>query len=522
MNQHIQTLLKFIEQSEKLSTDEKKSFSIAARNVENELDSKNRDLEFEASLEKVRDVALSMRKAEELTGICEVLFSELRSLGFSEMRNTMINIHNDDKGSFLNYDFSDEIGKSITHFFYNTHPVIENQVKQIRSSKDAFSVTAFSGSELEEWKKFRKSRGEQDDPRLENISELFYYFYSIGTGSIGISSFRSLTKEKLEILKKFRNVFDLAYQRYMDVSQAEAQAREAQIELSLERVRARTMAMQKSDELQDVAILLFQQMNVLGVPTGSCGFNIWNKDEIAATVWTTSSEGALQAPFIMPHTESEIYKNVYSAMKKGETFLVKEVSGNALKKHFDYLLSLPGIGNVIKKLRENGYTFPEIIVYHFAFFNNGYLSFHLSDPFPEVHDIFKRFAKVFEQTFTRFLDLQKAEAQAREAKIEASLERVRSRSLAMNSSDELVDASTVLFNELKSLNIETIRTGVGIVDETKGTVEVWSSQLINQQQNNILGTVPFNIHPFFKKYFESWKRKESYFSYEMVGDDLKD
>ena len=161
MNQHIQTLLNFIEQSEKLSADEKNNFSSAAKNVEKELDSKNRDLEFETSLEKVRAVALSMKKAEELTGICEVLFIELRSLGFIEMRNTMINIHNDEKESFLNYDYSDEIGKSITHFFYNTHPVIENQVKQIRSSKEAFSVTVFSGRELDEWKKFRKSRAER-------------------------------------------------------------------------------------------------------------------------------------------------------------------------------------------------------------------------------------------------------------------------------------------------------------------------------------------------------------------------
>jgi len=42
-----------------------------------------------------------------------------------------------------------------------------------------------------------------------------------------------------------------------------------------------------------------------------------------------------------------------------------------------------------------------------------------------------RFGKVFQQTYTRFLDLQKAEAQAREAQIEAALERVRSRTLAM-------------------------------------------------------------------------------------------
>ena len=40
------------------------------------------------------------------------------------------------------------------------------------------------------------------------------------------------------------------------------------------------------------------------------------------------------------------------------------------------------------------------------------------------------FAMVFEQTYTRFLDLKNAEAQAREAQIEAALERVRSKTMA--------------------------------------------------------------------------------------------
>jgi len=41
-----------------------------------------------------------------------------------------------------------------------------------------------------------------------------------------------------------------------------------------------------------------------------------------------------------------------------------------------------------------------------------------SKPYPEAPMIlFMRFAKVFEQTHTRFLDLQKAEAQARELKL---------------------------------------------------------------------------------------------------------
>ncbi|MEZ4691746.1 MAG: hypothetical protein R3A12_16950 [Ignavibacteria bacterium] len=38
----------------------------------------------------------------------------------------------------------------------------------------------------------------------------------------------------------------------MEVTQAEAQAKEAQIEAALERVRSRSMGMQNSEELKDV------------------------------------------------------------------------------------------------------------------------------------------------------------------------------------------------------------------------------------------------------------------------------
>ncbi|MFX8285755.1 hypothetical protein ABTL53_19635, partial [Acinetobacter baumannii] len=66
---------------------------------------------------------------------------------------------------------------------------------------------------------------------------------------------------------------------------------------------------------------------------------------------------------------------------------------------------------------------------------NSFLIFHrfkLVDFTEEEGIIFKRFAKVFEQAYTRFLDLQKAEAQARESEIQLALERVRAKSLAMH------------------------------------------------------------------------------------------
>ena len=208
---------------------------------------------------------MTMHKAEDLLNICETLYTEFKSLGFEGLRNAMINIHNDAKRTFVNYDYSNFIGKSTNQLSYNTHPVIEKQIRQVRKAEDAFSESIFKGKDLSDWKKFRKRVGEKDDPRLKNAKALYYYFYSIGTGSIGISSFHPVQNDQLILLKRFRNVFTLSYRRYKDIALAELQAREAQIEATLEKIRSRSMAMQKPEELVEVAELMRKEMGRLSV-----------------------------------------------------------------------------------------------------------------------------------------------------------------------------------------------------------------------------------------------------------------
>src|SRR5207249_8853591 len=89
-------------------------------------------------------------------------------------------------------------------------------------------------------------------------------------------------------------------------------------------------------------------------------------------------------------------------------------------------------------------------------------------------DIIQRFSKVFQQSYTRYLDVQKAEAQAREARIEAAMEKVRSRALAMQRADELVDVAQLLRKEMGLLGVEELETSsIYIHDEVSGTTECW-------------------------------------------------
>src|SRR4029078_11166690 len=107
----------------------------------------------------------------------------------------------------------------------------------------------------------------------------------------------------------------------------------------------------------------------------------------------------------------------------------------------------------MERASAEGLSIPGFQIMHCAFFSQGYLWFITYEPVPEAYDIFKRFAKVFEQTYTRFLDLQKAEAQARESQIQLALERVRARTMAMQRSDELPDAASLLFKQMEELGV---------------------------------------------------------------------
>jgi signal transduction histidine kinase len=382
-----------------------------------------REAKIEASLERVRAQALSMRKPDDLTGICEVLFTELSTLGFSEIRNAMINIHDDEKASFVNYDYSDEIGQSINHLQYNIHPLIEKQIKQVRSAADAFSVTSFEKKDLADWIAFRKKIGEKDDPRIENTDALYYYFYSIGTGSIGISTFSSITEEKLDVLKRFRNVFDFAYRRYTDVAQAEAQAREARIEAALERIRSRALSMHNSSEVGDVSDLLFSELEKMDInPTGFSimifdraqdRYELWRAKEVAHQgVYETLSIKSMYDKLdqYLPGFTEELE----SKWNSGSPLFIAELSG---KRRISFIEANREMGNYTDDQFENVMRiYPDPIFWHLVFFKHGWIGLIQNEQLPAgILQVIRRFADVFEFAHTRFLDLQRAEVHALQA-----------------------------------------------------------------------------------------------------------
>ncbi len=498
MNQHLQEILNFITHANHLSAEERASLIKAVTDADSELTisefnlertekvkratailleetieeleqkrkavgAQNHELEIESSLERVRTVAMSMQKTDDVLNICKIIFAELQSLGFEELRNVLINFWNDEDRYLLDYDYSDFTGANIAHLPYNNHRAFEKFQERIRSAKDAFAELIINEDELASWKERRRKDGEYEDPRLDDITALYYYFYSIEVGAVGISTFSSLSEDKLKLIRRFRNVFDLAYRRYIDIEKAEAQAKEARIETALEKVRSRSLAMHASDEIKEVALTVLDKITELGIEMNG-GISLVTFVHASKDIvhWLTIGPDFFNVH--LPYFDHIIFKECDGARENGMELFAGVYSGEVKASYFKYLMEETGFSAAPQELKDwvndqpyFGFSFA--IQKHSGIFLNDYTGKYFSK---ETNNILIRFSKVFEQAYTRFLDLQKAEAQAREAQIEAALERVRSRSMAMHKSEELVEVVWLMDSEIAGLGVKLDNTTINI------------------------------------------------------------
>ncbi len=111
-----------------------------------------------------------------------------------------------------------------------------------------------------------------------------------------------------------------------------------------------------------------------------------------------------------------------------------------------------------------------------------------------------RFKKVFKQTCTRFPDLQKAEAQAREAQIEVALEKVRSQFLGLHRREDLLDVIRVLFEQMVQLNYEI--NNIGFLMEYRKTDDYSTWMAGVNADYPTIKHFPYFYHPFNRDYPE--------------------
>jgi signal transduction histidine kinase len=452
--------------------------------LEAKIKERTRELEIEASLERVRAVAMGMMKPDDMLEVCLTISQESEKLGIKDIRNVQTVIVNEQKGTYVNYQYFTAYDQStVEEVDYHKHPTVKEMALRMLSEADAFFSGSFEGEELEVFRNYRKQDHQFPDPLLDEATTVDYYFYSIGPGGLGFSTYKPLGDEGLRVFKRFHKVFSLAYRRFLDIQKAEAQAREAQIEAAVERVRAQSMAMYQTSDLYKVNEEMLNQLHKLRVD-GLTGVSIYLVDyNDVVTIWDLSSPGNMSNP--------NNYSLKYDSKKYpilGEWVEIWKTS------KLDYFVLDAPREKLIKVVEEFREIHPEMATNFKNAIESGKLKHQwnpagrlsegilsidlMTPPTEDIKTIVTKMAGAFNLAYQRFLDLQKAEIQAREAQIEAALERIRSRTLIMHFSAEVGDVSDLLFSELEKMNINPAGFSIMVFDRENDRYDLWRAKRV--------------------------------------------
>ena len=488
------------------------------QNAENQA----REAQIEAALERVRSRSMAMQQSEELKGVIQVIFDQL----------ALLNINAEHAGIVVDY----KAGQDWTFWVAETQDIPSRiSIPYLGSLWDRqFAEAKIQGTDFfttqldfEEKNAFYRELLPHI-PNLDKKAEEFYFAcpgLAISTSvqeDIGlyIENFSGTpySTEENEILNRFGKVCQQTYTRFLDIRKAEENARESEIQLALERVRARSMAMHKSEELSEVAAVLFEQIDRLGATLERLNLGIVREEEEIIEWWSTE-QGGRQINHLFKgsiHEPTTISK-VYTAWKEGKKSLVLDQTGLELKQWIRYVTEVIGLPFAPELKQERR-------VHSAAFFRHGTLLVSTPAPLPEGSmELLERFSAVFEQAYTRFLDLKKAEAQAREAQIEAALERVRAKSMAMHHTSELTETTAELFSQLDILGIRPWRCGLAIMTDDEKSFELWSSTTTPTGRNvAINGKTSATGHKITRDVTRAIRNKEDLYIYDLSGESLID
>jgi signal transduction histidine kinase/DNA-directed RNA polymerase subunit N (RpoN/RPB10) len=484
-----------------------------------------REAQIELGLERVRARAMAMQKSDELSELVDTVFKELTKLDFA-LTWCIINIIDENSMSNTLWAANPDINKAPEsyHMLFEDYPFHDAMMKgyKERAQKYIYVIEGEEKKVYDEYlfneTEFRKvpAEAQATSRAMEKYVVSFTFSNFGGLQTVGDVP---LSEANLDILSRFGKVFDLTYTRFNDLKLAEAQAREAQIEAALERVRSRSMGMQKSEELKEVIQVVYEQFVHLNIKIEHTGFVMDYKARDDYDIWIADP---LRVPsqVIIPYFDSVYYNRFNEAKEKGEDFFASNLSfeekNKFYQKLFDYIPGLP------EQAKEFYFSCPGLAASTVLLENIGlYIENFSGIPYTdEENATLMRFGKVFQQTYTRFLDLQKAEEQAREAKIELALERVRAKAMAMYSSDELSNLVALLFEELIKLDLILYRCIIWIFDPQTMAARLWTAN--SEDRNNAESYFVKRLHhPYYDAIINGWRERIPKWVYELQGDDKK-
>ncbi len=458
-----------------------------------ELDAARRELQIEASVERVRTKALAMRKSQEILAVVAALKDELKGLGLSGVLACTINIRQAD-GTYnvtemagLNEEEWTELPASFSYDPADLHPDLHiHDVLKCESYTLLHLDQEAMILAVREAARYDPEYAEAWDDQLDTgaVSEAWVAVFPLEAGQLSFDFDREPTGEIEHFISRLAGAFDLVLTRFLDLEKAESQAREAQIEAAVERVRGQAMAMHTSDDLLKTVVTLRKEILGLEVPGAFAATITLIEDEKTGRLWDmTKLEENDEASFMQlalqfTPGDIELASRITAAWRNGDDYFVMETDKTGLYglvsdlKKYD-----PSASDYLKKEIESGN------LEHFwtagASLSNGTLSIDTAEePPPETELIVTRMASAFDLAYQRYEELKQAEAQTREAQIGIAVERVRAKALAMHTSEEILDVAATLREEMLGLGLSAVAASTIYIKQDEGRYRIWDMSKI--------------------------------------------
>ncbi len=398
-----------LERTEKV----KRTTSILLEETIEELENKrkaveeqNKELEIEAVLERVRSKAMAMHSSEDLAMTVDAFFSELGLLGVTPRRAGVGIIDKESKTVRLTATTS-----TVAHDKKSVdgrlnlfgHPVLDNIYSHWLTQEEYHPVLV--GNEILEYYKVMNPQVTFPD-FADDETQYGYYFY-FKEGGVFAWSDKELSESALLLFRRYTSVLSMTLRRYMDLKEAESQAKEAIKQASLDRVRGEIASMRSKDDLDRITPIIWNELTTLGVPFSRCGVFIIDEDKSSVQVFLSTPDGHSLAMMTLPENVNELTKNAVSSWRKNEVYTThwnKEQFINWMQSMFDQ-----GYIKDTENYRDSTSP-PESLHLHFVPYKQGLLYVGNERQLTsEEIELVKSLAEAFSIAYARYDDFKKLE-----------------------------------------------------------------------------------------------------------------
>jgi signal transduction histidine kinase len=230
------------------------------------------------------------------------------------------------------------------------------------------------------------------------------------------------SEESKELQRRAAKVFNLAYQRFLDLQQAEERARESIKQASLDRVRGEIASMRSKEDLNRITPLVWAELKALNVPFIRCGVFIIDEENQNIESHLSTPDGTSLGLLNLPFEADNVGNNAVKFWRKGMIY----------KDHWDQNQFINFMNKMVKLGRlENPSLYqgashpPDSLDLHFVPFRQGMLYVGNIQPLTDDEiQLVQSLAEAFSIAYARYEDFTQLE-QAKD-QIESALSELKS------------------------------------------------------------------------------------------------